>query len=183
MTPEWLTALSSLATLCVVALTAFAALRQIRHMRSGNQVAALLPLTQEYQTPAIQESLNYVMGAMREDLLDPAVRAGIMAIPAYGPGVKAKALLNFYESVGALVTARVLDLELILRYFTLPSEIWEISKDYIRLTRRKRGDEIFENLEALVVLEQRYAERHGTSRYPHGLPHVELPDRWPEGNP
>ncbi len=120
------------------------------------------------------------MGPMREDILRPDVREGIIAIPTFGPAAKAKALLNFYESVGALVTARVLDLELILRYFTLPSEIWEISKDYIRLTRRKRGDEIFENLEALVVLEQRYAQRHGTSRYPRGLPHIELPDRWPE---
>lgn len=179
MTPEWLTASSSVATLFVVALTAFAALRQIRHMRSGNQVAALLPLTEKYQSNELQESLNYLLGPMRADLEIREHREGVVSIPSHGTANKAKAILNFYESVGALVTARVLDLELVLRYFTLPSEIWEISRDYVVLVRRLRGPEIFENLEALVVMERAYAQRHGSSRYPRGLPHLVLEDRWP----
>ena len=175
MSPEWLAAASSLATLFVISLTAYAAVRQMSHLRSGNQVAALLPLTEKYQTPEIQESLNYVIGKLNSDLRDPAVRAGVVARPSAGPASQAKAVFNFYESVGALVCARALDLQLVLRYFTLPSEMWELGADFIALTRSNRGDEVFENFEALVAMQLAYEKRQGTSLYPRGLPRVALP--------
>ncbi len=178
MNAEWLSATSSIATLLVVAVTAYAALRQIKHLRSGNQVAALLPLTDEYQSDEIRKSLDYIIGRLQVDLEDPLARAGVVARPAAGLARQAMACFNFYESVGALVCAGALDLELVLRYFQLPSEVWELGSDYIALTRRSRGPEVFENFEALVALENKYAKRHGTSRYPKGLPHVAAPDRW-----
>ncbi len=119
MNAEWLSGAASLATLLVVAITAYAALRQMRHMRSGNQVAALLPLIAEYRSSTIRESLNYVLSGLDVDLNDEQTRAGVQTIPTAGPAVKARAVLNFYESCGALICARVLDLELLLRYFTL----------------------------------------------------------------
>jgi hypothetical protein len=156
-------------------VTAYAAMRQMTHLRSGNQVAALLPLTEKYQTPEIQESLDYVIGRLKTDLLDPAIRDGILARPAAGPGRQAKDIFNFYESVGALVCAHALDLQLVLRYFTLPSEMWEMGAEYIALTRSTRGDEVFENFEALVALQLAYEKHHGTSLYPRGLPRMKLP--------
>jgi hypothetical protein len=179
MTAEWVTAASAFATFFVIALTAYAGLRQIRHMRSGNQVAALLPLTEKYSELEMQESLQYVIsGALQSDLEDESVRRGTQAIPATGPGRKAMTIMNFYESVGALVTARVLDLDLVLRYFTLPSDIWTVGHDYIAITRRSRGIEVFENFEAMVALEQRFAAKHGTSLYPRHLPRLEVRDSY-----
>lgn len=177
MTAEWLTAASALATLFVIGVTAYAALRQIRHMRSGNQVAALLPLTDKYQTPEMQQSQQYVMsGGLKRDLQDRDARRGAQAIPQFGVTRKAMAILNFYESVGALVTARVLDIDLVLRYFTLPSDMWESSTEYIAVTRRKRGPDVFENLEALVALERRYTAKRGSSLYPKHLPRIAVAD-------
>jgi hypothetical protein len=176
---EWLTAASAFATLFVIAITAYAGLRQIRHMRSGNQVAALLPLAEKYSELDLQESLQYIIsGALQRDLENEDVRRGIEAIPTTGPGRKAMVIANFYESVGALVTARVLDIDLILRYFTLPSDLWAAANDYIAITRRSRGSEVFENFEALVALEKRYAAKHGTSLYPRNLPRVEVRDSY-----
>lgn len=177
MSAEWLTAISAFATLFVIALTAYAALRQIKHMRSGNQVAALLPLTEKYQTLEMQESMKYVLsGSLQQDLRDRQHRLGAETIPASGVTREAMAILNFYESVGALVAARVLDLDLVLRYFTLPSEIWQVASDYIAVTRRRRGPDIFENLEAMVALERRYTAKHGSSLYPKGLARIDLHD-------
>jgi hypothetical protein len=177
LSAEWVSTVASLATLVVVAIAAYAALRQMRHMRSGNQVAALLPLAAEYRSTEISESLGYVLTQLNDDLKDPNNREGVMAIPTTGPARSAKAIANFYETIGALVCAGVLDLELILRYFTLPSELWAKAEDYIALTRRSRGPEVFEHFEALVALEQRYAARNGTSLYPRGLPHVPARER------
>lgn len=178
MTPEWLTAAFSAATPFVVGVTAYAALRQIRHMRSGNQVAALLPMTEKYQSSAIQASMSYVLTSLRSDLESAEVRAGIVATPMTGPARNALALFNFYETLGALVTAGTLDLELVLRYFTLPSDVWEAGADFIALSRRDSRPEVFENFEALVAMERAYAKVHGTSRYPRHLPHIDAPDRW-----
>jgi len=175
MSPEWLAAASSLATLFVIGLTAYAAMRQMSHLRSGNQVAALLPLTEKYQTPEIQESLDYVIGKLNSDLQDPTVRAGLLARPSSGPARQANKIFNFYESVGALVCARALDLQLVLRYFTLPNEMWETGKDFIALTRSTRDNEVFENFEALVAMQVAYEKRHGTSLYPRGLPRMNVP--------
>lgn len=183
MTPEWLTAVSALATLFVIALTAYAGLRQIKHMRSGNQVAALLPLAEKYQDPGLQESMNYVLSdALKRDLEDAESRHGAETVPAAGPTRKAMPALNFYESVGALVTAGVLDLQLVLRYFVLPSEIWTLAGDYIAITRRRRGTDVFENFEAMVALERAYAARHGTSLYPRGLSRIEVVDGYAEAD-
>jgi len=177
MIPEWLTALASVGTFLVVAITAFAALRQIRHMRSGNQVAALLPLIEKYE--ATRESRDYVMRSLQLDLNDRTVRAGVMAVPAEGPARQAIPFLNFYESVGALVAVEVLDLDLVLRYFfPTPSEVWANASGFIAISRRTSGPEIFENLEALVVMQEDYERRHGTSVYPRGLRHLDPPDRW-----
>lgn len=178
MTPEWLTAASSVATLFVVALTAYAALRQIKHLRSGNQVAALLPMTEKYQSPEVQASLNYALSNLAVDVQRAEVRSGILASPCSGPARGCLAIYNFYEALGALVTAGTLDLQLVLRYFLLPSDLWEIGTDYIAITRRSRGPEVFENFEALVAMERAYAKAHGTSRYPRHLAHVDAPDRW-----
>ncbi len=175
MSPEWLAAVSSLATLFVIGLTAYAAMRQMSHLRSGNQVAALLPLTEKYQTPEIQESLDYVIGTLNSDLQDPVVREGVRARPSAGPTRKANKVFNFYESVGALVCARALDLQLVLRYFTLPSEMWETGSEFIALSRSTRGNEVFENFEALVAMQLAYEKRHGTSLYPRGLPRMKSP--------
>jgi hypothetical protein len=106
------------------------------------------------------------------------VRRGIQAIPTQGAARKTLAITSFYESVGALVTARVLDVDLVLRYFALPSDLWTEASDYIAIARRSRGSEVFENFEALVALERRYAAKHGTSLYPRNLPRVETPDSY-----
>ncbi len=175
MSPEWVGAASSLITLFVIGVTAYAAMRQMAHLRAGNQVAALLPLTEKYQTPEIQQSLDYAIGKLKTDLQDPEIRAGVAARPASGPARQAQNIFNFYESVGALVCAHALDLQLVLRYFTLPSEMWEFGGDYIALARSTRGDEVFENFEALVAMQLAYEKRHGTSLYPRGLPRVKVP--------
>jgi len=178
MSAEWLTAISSLMTLVVVAVAAFAALRQIRHMHAANQVAALLPLTEKYSQPEMRASLDYLIRDMKTDLEDPEVRAGVLARPAAGKARAALPAFNFYESVGALVRAGTLDLFLVLLYFTTPGEVWEIGEDYIALTRKTRGPEVFENFEALVILQRRYEKRHGTSLFPRGMQRLDLPDRY-----
>lgn len=174
MTPEWLTAYASVATLLVVAITAYAALRQIRHLRSGNQVAALLPLIEHYDL--VRESLRYVRSGLAADLEDPATRVQLATLPRSGPALQALPGLNFYEKLGALVVPGTIDLEVALRYFDLPSELWAKSARCIAVVRRTGGNEIFENFEALAQLERAYIAKRGSSLFPRHLSRLPLVD-------
>lgn len=177
MTAEWVTALGSLATLLVVAIAAYAALRQMRHMRSGNRVAALLPLVDQYRSAELVDSQRYVMRKMNVDLEDPEVRRGASVIPHEGPIRAALPFMNFYEGCGALVCEGVIELSLLLRYIMPPSLVWDVAEDYIALARKGAGPNVFENFEAMVVLERRYVERHGLALYPKHLPRLEPKER------
>jgi len=175
ITPEWLNVFTSLATLAVVAIAAWAALRQIRHLRAANQVAALLPLIAEYRE--IHPAIIYARTRLRIDLEDPVARAAAAALPISGPAEKAVRAINFYETLGALVLVQTIDLELILMYFQ-PSAVWDAAIDFIAITRRRGGPELFECFEALVALEHEYNARYGESRYPKRLAHLPAPDRF-----
>ncbi|GAC1420948.1 MAG: hypothetical protein NVSMB64_29850 [Candidatus Velthaea sp.] len=174
LTPEWLTAYTSLATLLVVALTAFAALRQIRHLRSGNQVAAVLPLLDQWES--LRDSMRYIRTDLAHDLEDPEIRMRLSALPRSGPATQALAGVNFYESVGALVVPGTLDLELVLRYFDLPSDVWEKASRCIAIVRRSGGKEVLEHFEALVQLERKFIAKRGSSLYPRHLTRMPLED-------
>ena len=174
MTPEWLTAYASIATLLVVAITAYAALRQIRHLRSGNQVAALLPLIEQYEL--VRASLRYIRSDLAKDLEDPAARVALATLPRSGAAAQALPGLNFYEKLGALVVPGTIDLEVALRYFDLPSDLWEKSARCIAIVRRSGGDEVLENFEALAQLERSYIAKHGSSLFPRYLSRLPLDD-------
>jgi hypothetical protein len=175
MTPEWLNLYTSVATLLVVAIAAYAALRQIRHLREANQVAALLPLVAEYWR--IQPSIEYVRTSLRKDLEQPHVRDGALQYPMSGPAAAAIPAVNYFETLGALVLVGTIELPLVLMYYR-PSAVWEGAIDLIALTRLIRGPELFECFEALVALERAYNERRGSSRYPKNVSHLAVPDRY-----
>jgi hypothetical protein len=175
MTPEWLNLYTSVATLLVVAIAAYAALRQIRHLREANQVSALLPLVAEYWR--IQPSIEYARTSLRKDLEDPRVRDGAAQYPMVGPAAAAIPAVNYFETMGALVLVSTIELPLVLMYFQ-PSAVWEGAIDLIALTRRTGGPELFECFEALVALERAYNDRRGSSRYPKNVPHLDVPDRY-----
>ncbi len=169
---EWISSAASFATLLVVAITAYAALRQMRHMRSGNQVAALLPLIHHYRSDELQQSLRYVFREMNADLEIPENRQGVIANPMQGPCRAALPYINFCEMCGSLVCGGVIDLGVLLRYMPRASEAWSRSEDFVALSRKTRGTAAYEMFEAMVALEARYVARHGTSMYPKNLPRV-----------
>ena len=66
MTPEWVSAGATLASLFVITISAIAAFRQIAHLRAANQTTALLTFTARFNEPVGLESARFV----REGNLD-----------------------------------------------------------------------------------------------------------------
>jgi len=61
MSPEWVTAASAGLTLVVIAVTAFAAIRQMGHMRMGNQVALFTAYNTEWNSPQFSKAFAFVL--------------------------------------------------------------------------------------------------------------------------
>ncbi len=177
MTPEWINAGAALLTFLVVAATAYAALQQMRHLRTGNQTAALLDLTREQRDTLYQVSQTYVYTQLAHDLEDAESRAGLTGSAWTGPTREALRFLQFYEELGALVFSGALELGLVLRYFQAADD-WRRVESLVLVLRRQRGPSAWEMFEALGMAEAQYVAKHGDTWYPNGIPRTSAVDPW-----
>lgn len=170
----WITTIVPVITLLVVAVTAYAALRQIRHLRAANETLALLELNKAANTPQYEESRRYVHSQLTSDIEDEGLRQ-LHLHPLdgdRGPIGLAAPYCDFFEEVGGLVFTRAVDLEIVLRSFDF-EYAWKDARGFVRLERQRRGNDIriYEMFEALAMTQRRYFERRGNgSFYPAGLP-------------
>lgn len=177
MTPEWINAGAALLTFLVVAATAYAALQQMRHLRTGNQTAALLDLTREQRDTLYQASQTYVYNRLARDLETAEARAGVDGPTWTGPTREALRVMQFYEELGALVFADALELGLVLRYFQVADD-WKKIENLVLILRRQRGASAWEMFEALAMAELAYIAKHGDTWYPRGIARTSAVDPW-----
>jgi Tfp pilus assembly protein PilN len=157
LSPSWISAIASVASLVLVAVSAVAALRQITHIRLANQSETLLAIVGLMQQPKIHEIIQFVhegqLDAICDDLGDaPALVDVQRALTTFMP------LLNACETVGGCVVYKMIDARVVFGMF-LPSSIWHGSERFIRLYRRVSGVETFlDKFEALVAMSEHYTE-------------------------
>jgi len=83
----WSTVFSG-ATFIVIAATAIAALIQLRHMRTGNQLNALLTLMQMWDTPDMQTHIQYSRTALQQKFKDPKFLAQYAKEASHEPSTR-----------------------------------------------------------------------------------------------
>ncbi len=96
---------------------------------------------------------------------------------------KINAIGNFYEGIGALVTAGLVERELVLQIWgDNVVTAWEKLAPVAAMARRGKGDVLRENFEYLTVLSQDWAAAHPKGTYPAGVRRVTLKDEWLEAD-
>ena len=171
---EWVSTIISVVTVLVIAVTAYAALRQIGHLRTANETLAILELNRAANTPTFEQSRHYVHWQLNKDVEDAALRQ-LYLQPRNGdrgPIAGAAPYCDFFEEVGGLVFTGAINLEIIMRSFDF-EYAWKDGRTLAQLERQHRGNDerIYEMFEALAMTQRRYRERRGTaSFYPAGLP-------------
>jgi hypothetical protein len=174
MSAEWISALAAVATLAIVAVGSFAALRQIEHMRRATLIEVLQRLLEQWQSARVRESFLFVRDELEAKLADPVVRAAVLAGVIDPEIFPALTVANFFEGIGDLVSKGVLDHELVADSFpTL--DAWESCAPLIALMRVRRpyALELFEYIAVLQC--DRDAKRGTTVAYPKGVPRMPLP--------
>jgi hypothetical protein len=169
VSPEWLAAASSLATLLVIAVTAFAAIRQMGHMRMGNQVALFTAYNTEWDSPQFSKAFAFVRTLRAGDLDDQTLQGFV--IGSWPEELHSIRLIaNFFEDMGAFVCAGILSKEMVCTlYSSNVLEVWESLSPIVYYVRAGRKSEaIWEFLEYLAVASEDHIAASPEGSYPRG---------------
>ena len=184
MSLELVNTLATLGTFFVIAATAIAAVLQLRHARSSNQIAALNELQKTTETAAFLDASHFVQGALAAKLQEPEFRYQVAMRSARTDEsrpliAKANLVGNFFESMGTLVRAGLVDKELVLQIWDgFIVQAWGHLAPYLAILRRSAGDALWERFEYLTVLTQDHIAAHPRGAYPPGARRIALDDEW-----
>jgi hypothetical protein len=178
---EELSALSTFATLLVIAASAIAATIQLRHMRAGNQISASLGLFDKWAGPEARRLQTYVFGGeVEKKLADPAYRAGLMRSPVDRIAYPEVAYLDFWESVGSLVKLRYTEESAFMESGGFVAvAAWNKLLPVIAIMRRTRGPSLYDNFE-YVVSRAIIWERKHPDTFPKDAPRLPVTDPYPD---
>jgi len=167
--------------------TAIAAIVQLRHARSSNQIVALNELRESLETTRFSESLRFISSQLSIELEDPRFRYQIANFGARTAESetsinKIVTIGNFYETIGLLVKAGFLERDLALDLLAQnASLVWKLLAPIVAVFRRK-SPVSYENFEFLTVLAEDWQAAHPKGTYPEGVRRIELKDRFLEAD-
>ncbi|HEX5274562.1 MAG TPA: hypothetical protein VFW34_04735 [Candidatus Rubrimentiphilum sp.] len=165
-----MTAASAGLTLLVIAITAFAALRQMAHMRVGNQVALFTAYNTEWDSPQFSKAFAFVR-TLRADELDEEALQGFVTGSWPGELHSIRLIANFFEDMGAFVYAGILSKDIVCTlYSSNVQEVWECLAPIVYYVREGRKTQaIWEFFEYLAVASEDHIAAHPAGTYPPGM--------------
>ncbi len=190
MSLELINTLGTVTTVAIVAATATAALVQLRHLRAGNQINAILNVAELINGPTFDEATNLIGTKLAAALEDPAFRNYWLAalrretLPAVDPVyVELRGAIltvaNTYEQLGVLVRNRIIDQTIFVEGFCAPIlGLWQRLSNLTAFLREGEDDQaLWENFEYLAVLSEDWLRQH-TTTYPQGMRRLQIQNPW-----
>ena len=189
MSLELVNTLATFGTFLVIAGTAIAAIVQLRHARSSNQIEALAELRAQIEDPDMRSAERFILFDLNEKLKDAAFRYQLAHHEAMTPETQSqfsdmRRVGNFFENMGVLIKSGLADKNLVLDiFFGRALMNWEHLCPVVVLVRQSRGtNAIWENFEYLAVLSQDWQAAHPSGTYPAGVRHYDLSYPWLEAD-
>lgn len=171
---------ASVGTLLVIAATAIAAMIQLRHMRSSNQITALSKLEEMWDDPEFTSTRRRISRDLTERLGDPLFRAELEKEST--PDEFARAVVdvtNFFEGMGIYAKHGLADKEVIFDFWAaIIVQSWSRLSPAIAIMRRSAGEMLYENFQYIAFDAQRYLDAHPRGAVPKGTPKAPIEDVW-----
>lgn len=175
MSAEWVTALATAGTFVVIAASAIAALMQLGHMRSGNQIAAYNECRETMDSAEFRDALQFIRSELPQRLRDPSLPKQIVqaSMPDEYSGIRLVA--NLFESMGLFVRSGMMDEGIACELWSgIILQIWELLRPVTIEVRSQLDDGVWINFEYIAALSQRYKERFPVGVYPRGIERMPL---------
>jgi hypothetical protein len=182
MAPEWLSALAETGTFVIIMASVIAALIQLRHIRAGNQLQALLSLEHDFRAPELQSALGYIQERLPQRLQDPIYRRELETIGFVDPAAHPEMIAcNWLNEMGTLVKHRLVSEAAFMDLFArLIVHCWRQLSPAIVIMRRTRGEAQYHDFEFLAMRAADWLKRNPAGMFPQRLTRAPLPDPWRE---
>lgn len=182
MSPDWVTAIATAGTFLVIAASATAALIQLGHMRTSNQVLILSEIRTKMESPDFKRAVRFIryeLPARMES--DPNFRRNLLENACPEAEMVNDVGLYFDLEASQLVKHRMVDATLACDWLYSPVvPCWEALAPLISSRRAMLGYSMWEDFEYLALLCKRFRRRHPEGTYPRGEERLPLPAPWPE---
>ena len=174
MNAETVSLFLSGATLVVVATAAVAAIVQLRHLRTSNQLSALLELLHQWNQPTLQTAYSAFTKTIDDKLRDPEyikmLRAGRTIDRATHPEFL---VLDLWEQVGTYAKHGLIDEAIVLDIVSAQVlNAWKRCEPVITILRERSGLATCENFEYLAARSTLWNRDHADGSYPRGTPRM-----------
>ena len=170
MPAEWVTAIATVFTALVIGASAIAALMQIRHMRTGNQISAYNECRETMESAAFREALAFIRNEIPALLSEPENVAAIVdsALREQYAGIRLVA--NLFESMGLFVKTGMMDDRIACELWSgIVLTTWENLRPLTAELRKRHGPGIWINFEYMAVLSADFIEHFPDGGYPAGV--------------
>ena len=179
MSLEVLSTAASIGTFIVIAATAIAAMVQLRHLRTSNQLTGLLNILGRTEDPIFAQWRDQTKKVAREKIPDPEFRRMLEEGDFDRQTAPWVHLYNWYDYVGSLVKQGLIPQEAIMDvYSTVLVSDWKEGENIIAITRRRSGAGTWENFEYLAWLSKRWLEFNEGSVYPRNAARLPIVDTY-----
>ena len=166
MSAEWVTAYATVGTLLVILASGLAALVQLRHLRSSNQIAALTEFRERIESPEFRQAELFVSYDLPRRCEEPEKYPDLFKLPFTEEYRSVGVVGNFFESMGLFVKYGVIDSVLACDVWNvLVLRNWKALAPVVAYVRHELDDSLWENFEFLAVLCENYRAKH-PSAYP-----------------
>jgi hypothetical protein len=179
MNQETLSTVAAVGTFIVIAATAMAAIVQLRHLRTSNQLTGLLNILGRSEDPQFSEWREATRKVLVHDMTDAAYRKSIEDHTFDRRNAPWLHLYNWYDYIGSLVKQQLVSEQSVLDVFSfVMTQDWERGQDIIAVARRGVGPALWENFEYLVARSSIWQKAHSKGAYPRNAPRIPVKDRW-----
>src|ERR1700685_3437469 len=169
---------ASFGTLVVIAATAIAALVQLRHTRSSNQIAAVTEWRETLESESFGQARRFVVEQVAKLLADPAERnkLGGETLP---PEIDAlRSVANFFEVMGAFVKLGIVDQALVCDLWDgVVFRSWKQLEPIIMIRREVSDRGLWANFEYLAVLCEESLSKTQGDHYPRRMRRMAIDER------
>jgi Domain of unknown function (DUF4760) len=175
MSAEWVTAIATAGTFLVIAASAIAALLQLRHMRSGNQIAAYNECRETMESADFRHALQFIRRELPDRLRDPGSVENIVRDRFQEEYSGIRMVANLFESMGLFVKSGMMEEKIACELWSgIVVDCWESLSPIIAFVRAQADPGIWVNFEYMAAISNRYNNQFPQGEYPAGVERMPL---------
>jgi len=174
MSLELVNALAALGTFVVITATAIAAVIQLRHLRTSNQLTAFMTITHDFESPEFRELQTYIRNDLQAKMCDPGYRDEVLDRRGVDRVKHPEAVAcAFFEGLGLVLKRRLVDEAIFLDAFALVIiRNWEALSPFVAIRRERGGPADWENFEYVAVRAYQWVKRYPNGTLPKNFPRL-----------